>query len=124
LQRYDDRYRQAERKLDSARWDIEGKFNEDTCFSAQQAAEPAVKALLQSRGRVQLGHSVYQLLQKVEDAPPDLVNAARVLDRHYIPTRYPNGFPDGAPMDFYDLRTAEEAVNYAAAIVGFVGDRL
>jgi len=123
-QRHDDWYRQAKRKLESAKWDIEGKFYEDACFSAQQSAELAVKALLQSRGRIELGHSVYQLLQKTEDAPSDLVDAARVLDRYYIPTRYPNGFPDGAPMDFYDQRTAEEAVSYAAAIVGFVGDRL
>ena len=83
MQRHDDWYRQAVRKLDSARWDIEGKFYEDACFSAQQSAELAVKALLQSRGRIELGHSVYQLLQKTEDAPSDLVDAARVLDRYY-----------------------------------------
>jgi HEPN domain-containing protein len=123
-QRHDDWYRQAERKLDSARWDIEGQFYEDACFSAQQAAELAIKALHQKRGRVELGHSVYQLLQKAEDAPPELVNAARVLDRYYIPTRYPNGFPEGAPMDFYDRPTAEEAVSYAAAILGFVRERI
>jgi HEPN domain-containing protein len=42
----------------------------------------------------------------------------------YIPTRYPNGFPAGAPMDCYDQPTAEEAVRLAEAILEFVGSQL
>jgi HEPN domain-containing protein len=38
--------------------------------------------------------------------------------------RYPNGFPAGAPMDFYDQPTAEEAVRRAETILGFVGSQL
>jgi HEPN domain-containing protein len=120
MRRYADWFRQAQRKLDSARWDIQGKFYEDACFSAQQAAE---LALLESRGRIELGHSLYHLSQTVGDVPPDVLNAARVLDRYYIPTRYSNGFPAGAPMDFYDLPTAEEAVELAQSILEFVGSQ-
>ena len=120
MRRQADWFRQAERKLASAHWDIQGEFYEDACFSAQQAAELAVKALLESRGRVELGHSVFQLLQAAQDAPEDVLNAARVLDRYYIPTRYPNGFPAGAPMDFYDLPTALEAVELAESILEYV----
>ncbi len=121
MRRHADWFRQARRKLDSARWDIKGQFYEDACFSAQQAAELAAKALLERQGRIELGHSVYQLLQTAGDVPTKVLHAARVLDRYYIPTRYPNGFPAGAPMDFYDEPTAEEAVNHAEAILGFVG---
>ncbi len=124
MRRHADWFRQAQRKLDSARWDIKGEFYEDACFSAQQAAELAAKALLESQGRIELGHSVYQLLHAAGDVPPDLLDAARVLDRYYIPTRYPNGFPAGAPMDFYDLATAEDAVKRADTILGFVGAQL
>ena len=124
MRRHADWFRQAQRKLDSARWDLRGKFYEDACFSAQQAAEPAAKALLESQGRIELGHSVYQLLQTAGGVPPHVVDAARVLDRYYIPTRYPNGFPAGAPMDFYDRPTAEEAVELAETILGFVGPQL
>jgi HEPN domain-containing protein len=124
MRRHADWFRQAERKLESARWDIHGGFYEDACFSAQQAAELAAKALLESQGRIELGHSVYQLLQAAGDVPVDVLGAARMLDHHYIPTRYPNGFPAGAPMDFYDQATAEEAVNRAQAILGFVGSQL
>jgi len=53
MQCHADWFRQAKRKLDSARWDIQREFYEDACFSAQQAAALAVKALLQSLGRVE-----------------------------------------------------------------------
>ena len=120
MRRHADWFRQAERKLDSARWDIQGGFYEDACFSAQQAAELATKALLERQGRIELGHSVYHLLQAAGNTPPDALNAAQILDRYYIPTRYPNGFPAGAPMDFYDLPTAEEAVRLAQRVLDFV----
>jgi len=71
-----------------------------------------------------MGHSAYHLLQITSGVPTDILAAARVLDRYYIPTRYPNGFPAGAPMDFYDQPTAEEAVRHADAILGFVGSQL
>jgi HEPN domain-containing protein len=71
-----------------------------------------------------LGHSVYLLLRAAGDVRPEVLDAARVLDRNYIPTRYPNGFPAGAPMDFYDRPVAEEAVAYAEAILGFVRAQL
>ena len=124
MRRHADWFRQAKRKLDSARWDIQGGFYEDACFSAQQSAELAAKALLESQGRIGLGHSVYQLLQTAGGVPQDVLAAARLLDRYYIPTRYPNGFPAGAPMDFYDQPTAEEAVRRAETILGFVGTQL
>ena len=124
MRRHADWFRQAQRKLDSARWDIQGHFHEDACFSAQQAAELAAKALLESQGRIELGHSVFQLLQKADGVPQSILEAARVLDRYYIPTRYPNGFAAGAPMDYYDQSTAEEAVGLAESILGFVGPRL
>ena len=54
--------RQAKRKLDSARWSLQGQFFEDGCFSGPQAAELAAKALLEHHGRIELGHSVSHLL--------------------------------------------------------------
>ncbi|RLI36564.1 hypothetical protein DRO60_05580 [Candidatus Bathyarchaeota archaeon] len=49
-----------------------------------------------------------------EHKPPrELVEKAKELDRHYIPTRYPNLHPEGAPMDYYTRADAERAVRYA-----------
>ncbi len=124
MRRHHDWLRQARRKLDSAYWDIEGEFYEDACFSAQQAAELAVKALLESQGRISMGHSIYQLLGKLENVAPDVLSAAQVLDHYYIPTRYPNVFAAGAPMDYYDSKMAEEAVQLAQRIIEFAANRI
>ena len=35
---------------------------------------------------------------------------AQQLDQYYIPTRYPNGLPDGIPADVFTRAQAEGAV--------------
>ncbi len=124
VRRHEDWMRQARRKLESGRWDLEGRFYEDACFSAQQAAELAAKAWLESQGRREMGHSVLQLLEKGGAVPLDVQHAARVLDGYYIPPRYVNGFAAGAPMDYYDAETASAALNHAERIIRFVAGHL
>lgn len=124
MRRHRDWFRQAERKLASARWDIEGEFYEDACFSAQQAAELAAKAWLEGQGRVEIGHAVFYLLTGAGQPPADIMQAGRTLDRYYFPTRYPNGFSRGAPMDYYDSQIAEEAVGLAQIILDYVAEQL
>jgi HEPN domain-containing protein len=34
--------------------------------------------------------------------PPELIVQAQSLDAHYIPARYPNGFPEGKPADYFN----------------------
>ncbi|ADN02463.1 hepn domain protein [Spirochaeta thermophila DSM 6192] len=53
------------------------------------------------------------------DISPSLIEAARVLDKHYIPTRYPNGLPEGAPTEFYTRKEAEDALRYSEEILRF-----
>lgn len=48
-----------------------------------------------------------------------LVDYARMLDKYYIPTQYPNGFESGAPTDFYTRSEAQGAVQQAEAILEF-----
>lgn len=124
MKRHSDWFRQAERKLASARWDIEGGFYEDACFSAQQAAELAAKAWLEGQGRLEIGHAISYLVACAGQPPAEIVHAARTLDRYYIPTRYPNSFDRGAPMDYYDARTAGEAVKFAEIILDYVAEQL
>jgi hypothetical protein len=38
--------------------------------------------------------------------------------------RYPNGFPAGAPIDYCDQATVEEAIRLAETILEFVGRQL
>jgi len=101
---------------------MEGDFHEWACFSAQQAAEKAVKALYQRLGADAWGHSVAALLAELPSnvkAAPDLVDRGKTLDRHYIPPRYPNSLPQGIPGDYYTRREAEEALDHADAIISF-----
>ena len=122
MQRSEDWLRQARKDLNHARKASEGRDYEWACFSAQQAAEKAVKGLFQSLNREAWGYSVSKLLASLpEDSKADeeLIEKAKQLDRHYIPTRYPNFHPEGAPMDYYTKNDALRAVKCAEEILGF-----
>jgi HEPN domain-containing protein len=49
-----------------------------------------------------------------------LIDKGRVLDAYYIPTRYPNGHPEGAPFEHYGSLQSEQAIAYAGEILAFV----
>jgi len=118
-----DWFRQALRDLKHAKNSLENKEYEWACFAAHQAAEKAVKALYQRLGIEVWGHSVSRLLINL---PPEyrpnkqLIDKAKELDRHYIPTRYPNFHPEGAPMDYYTEEDAKRAIKYAEEVIEFV----
>ncbi len=120
-------FAQAVRDLKAARDSLEDGNYEWSCFQAQQAAEKAVKALLHAYGRSCWGHSIVELLdalRDVEKVGEDLYVAARELDRHYIPSRYPNAFESGYPGMYYDEPTASRAIEAAEKIVSWVKQRL
>lgn len=118
--RVNDWMRQAEKDLAHAKRDCENRDFEWACFSSQQAAEKAVKALYQSIHTDVWGHSISKMLS---DLPPELkppqslIDKAKELDKHYTPTRYPNFHPEGAPMDYYTEEEAERAIKYAEEII-------
>lgn len=120
MERSQDWLRQAERDLEKARLDHEHAYFDWACFTAHQAAEKAVKALYQSGNRSVRGHSLLHLLQGARDlAEPseELLHGARILDRYYIEARYPNGFPAGAPLDYFDEQLSREAIDAADAVL-------
>lgn len=39
-----------------------------------------------------------------------LLDQARELDLHHIPSRYPNGIPSGYPHQFYSKKVANQAL--------------
>ncbi|MCL6557381.1 MAG: HEPN domain-containing protein [Firmicutes bacterium] len=104
---------QAQRDLDSAAVMMQNGIFEWTCFVSQQAAEKAVKAVLQKMNAAAWGHSVFDLLRilaKRVSVSDELLDCARALDKYYIPTRYPNGFESGSPYEYFTRRDAEDAV--------------
>ena len=122
-----DWFAQGERDLAHARQACETAYYEWACFAAQQAAEKAVKAVFQHLGAEARGHSIKGLLKGLSEKheiAEELMNCARLLDRFYIWTRYPNGFDDGIPADHYIKKDAEEAIRSAETILRFCHDCL
>ena len=112
--------RQAEADLRHARHARDDGDYNWSAFAAHQAAEKAIKAVFQRRHLDAWGHTLSVLLENLRvegQSPTDLVEAAKELDKHYIPTRYPNGFERGAPVDFYTRREAEQAIANAEALL-------
>jgi HEPN domain-containing protein len=103
--------RQAEKDLEKAKLDLGAGYFEWACFTAQQAAEKAIKALFQHLHGEAWGHGTKALLENLpyEDRFM-LLEDAILLDKMYIPTRYPNGLPQGIPHDYFTKRDAEQAL--------------
>lgn len=121
--RYVDWLRQAEADLRHARNSLEDGDYEWSCFATYQAAEKALEAVFLKQGMDAWGHTLTVLIgnfpKSMEQPSEILVDYARVLDKYYIPTRYPNGFESGAPTDFYTKGEAQSAVSQAEAIIEF-----
>jgi HEPN domain-containing protein len=106
----------------------EGVFFDKGCFISQQSGEKALKACLYARGeRRVLGHSLFELLQDLKRSDicfEAIVDAAKRLDRFYIPTRYPNGLPGGTPFQVFDASDLSEAVEDLTKVIRIASDFL
>ncbi|MDI6784733.1 MAG: HEPN domain-containing protein [bacterium] len=122
MERSKDWMEEADGDLTHARSDLEHGFFNWACFSAQQAAEKAVKAVFQKMGAEAWGHSVFDLLTELaihHRVPENLIEAALELDKAYIPTRYPNAHPSGSPSSRYTKEEATRLIDYAEKIINF-----
>ena len=113
-----DWFRQAEHDLAKARLDRQWHYFEWACFTAHQAAEKAVKAVYYARHGEARGHGVRELLTSLGlPIKETLLGLAASLDRFYIPTRYPNGLPAGAPHNYFSQDDTDQAIEAAEAIL-------
>ena len=125
--RANDWFNQALRDIEQAEDSRKAGRHEWACFAAQQAAEKAVKALHLYMHQEAWGHVIAKLLKELPESvniPEDLIDKARVLDNFYIPARYPNSHPEGAPFDHYGPLQSEEAIRYAREIIEFVRNKM
>ena len=122
VNRFLDWFKQAEADLRHAANALKDGDFEWSCFASQQGAEKALKAVFQRLGMEAWGHTLTALVGNLPEETriqEHLVNCAKTLDKHYIPTRYPNGFDSGAPTDFYTQEEAEKAIECAKEILEF-----
>jgi len=120
MDRSHDWFKQAERDLAHARNARDAGDQEWAAFAAQQAAEKAVKAVILRKGGAPWGHSVLALLDALEEHalladPP--VEAASRLDKHYMPSRYPDSVPASYPGRLYTRGEAEGAIEDSSTVV-------
>jgi len=122
MNRWRDWWDQGERDVRHAQHAIDDEDYEWAAFAAQHAAEKALKALILSRSGDPWGHSITSLVEALPaelGLQSDMVDAANRLDKHYIPTRYPNGFASGYPGKLYTRGEAEGAIADGRAIIAF-----
>lgn len=124
INRSGDWLRQADADLRHAELSAREGDCEWACFAAQQAAEKAVKALYLHLHGDPWGHSLPALIKALPDPisesmDPGLQDSARALDKQYIPARDPNGFAQGAPLDYFTENDAREAISHATSILEF-----
>ena len=123
VSRVNDWIRQAERNFRSAEINYQNELYEETCYEAQQTAEKAVKALLSYFHKEQRGHSIIFLLQSLSiQIPSEILRCAQELDKHYIPSRYPDVYDQGAPADYYNKDDATRCLDCGRKILSWVKD--
>ena len=119
---------QAEHQLEVTDSLLESGFWSDVCFMAEQTAQMALKAFLYGRGqRHILFHSIQDLAPECGELDAvfeEVVEWGKILDRYYIPTRYPDALASPAvPFRSFTQDDARQARRYAADIVELVKTR-
>lgn len=112
---------QGEEDLDAARVLLEGQKFAQACFYAQHSAEKAMKGVAWRNGLDLWGHSLLKLRDGLMRNDVDVEDLAsedlRLLDKFYIPTRYPNGLPEIIPQEGYGRDQAEKGIDAAKRII-------
>ena len=115
---------QGMQDLDDARFILSGKRYNVACFLAQQSAEKALKAYLLIQGVDHVwGHSTAELCQdamKFDKEFSTIEYEANLLEKYYIPTRYPDALPGVIPSEAFDENDAAKAISLAEKLICFV----
>ena len=117
--------RQADDDLRAARLLQGGGQAAQACFQAQHVGEKAIKALLAADDRDLRSHSLGALLRELGEEPTQRwQRQARVLDKLYAPTRYPDALGDELPADVFGPEDAERALEAASALLAWAEEEL
>jgi len=125
--------READRWLEFARQDLriaelaleEGFYNQ-VCFHSEQCVEKVFKAWFAENGKkIPRTHSMADLLTLIPaDAVGDMSEEILLLDRFYIPTRYPDALPGSLEDGMPDKDEALEVLDIATRALKNIGKKL
>ena len=125
MNRSADWFHQAQADLAQAQLSADAGHHEWACFACHQAVEKALKALHLFHGQQNWGHGLGRsfrdlpsvVAQALAAQVADLEDRLRVLDALYIPTRYPDSLPEGAPTDHFGRLQSHDALCHARALL-------
>lgn len=126
MNRSKDWFEQAKNDLKHAKNSLENADYAWACFAAHQAAEKAVKALYMRKNSIAWGHSVVELMENLPlDVKPEeeMIEKAKMLDKYYIATRYPNAHPSGPAYKYYTKDEAEQAIEICKEVISFCASK-
>lgn len=117
---------EASRALRHAELAAQDGLHNWACFSAEQSAQLALKALLHGLGLGPWGHDLLALEERLGEAGLDIPERVHDgllrLSRHYMPARYPDAHAAGSPGDRYGSADSREALDDARAVLGLVDE--
>ena len=91
------------------------------CWQAATSHEPGER----SPDRDLRSHLLTGLLRELGDEPAqDWQRQARLLDKLYAPTRYPDALGDELPADVFGPEDAAAALEAATALLNWAGEQL
>ncbi|NPB01056.1 MAG: HEPN domain-containing protein [Crenarchaeota archaeon] len=124
FEEFDRWFRSARLTLESAKRDLEAGDYCWACFKAHQAAEKALKAILWGLGIPRAGHMLNKLLNILRsigiEVPIEVEHACNLLNKYYIPTRYPDAWSEGIPEEYFTREDAENAIKSAELVLSWV----
>lgn len=109
--------------------EIADRFPQVATFHAQQAVEKALKAVLVLQaGDAPRSHLIDSLLEALlsleTEVPGEIVAAARSLEKHYLPTRYPDALGGGDPAKAYSRSDAVAAIEAGEQVLRWAEGQL
>ncbi len=122
--RYLDWFRQAENDWEWGNHTLESGFFSQACFISQQVALKALKSLcLYYKFDTIRTHSVRKIAQEL-GINGEIEDKGKYLDLFYIPTRYPDSLPEGAPFESFTQQQAIDTLDKALSILNYVRARI
>jgi HEPN domain-containing protein len=107
---------------------LDEEYFSHACFLAQQRIEKALKGyLIQQTGSSPKTHRLADLLadcMAVEATFSQFLPDCTIVDQYYTPTRYPDAVAGSGPYDLPGHTEADEAIQVASSLFGFVQARL
>jgi len=109
----------AEEDLKMAELALKEKMYNPSCFHSQQCVEKVLKGFIEYKGKIHPHtHKLADVLSSLstdifEDSKDDII----LLDRFYVPTRYPDALPGVLPEGLPSEKDAKEALETARVVL-------